>query len=429
LYNKEWRGKTFTVITPCMITVRNGKIGDSTSASVAPGTEVTVTANNAPEGKTFSYWMDGNGRRVSTDSTYTFTPTADTTVTAVFSTASTVNVTGGMVTKKNGTALGTPTDSISVVNGQSVTVTADAPADGKEFIGWYYVNGNGKIVSSSTEYTFTVVSDVKLEARYQQTSGVVTFVSYSSVQGTFTGTEINQEQFPADPSPAAGYMFTGWNKTVEEINQELKTGNVTVTAQFEIIANDITLDVFNGESSEAVRTVYDNSQWVTLTAEEVAGKNFSHWTVTVNGKNESINNKTINYYLTKDTTITAVYSTNVYVPRGTATISSAGYNPGTKKTTFVVYINVPQGCTIVRGGLVAVKHGDVFDGTGELTTANADFVKTPADMVGKCGNITYTWNKTKVEIGDTWYARAYLVYIDTNGEEQTVYGELVSVTA
>ena len=41
----------------------------------------------------------------------------------------------------------------------------------------------------------------------------------------------------------------------------------------------------------------------------------------------------------------------------------------------------------------------------------------------------YTWNKTKVETGDTWYARAYLVYTDAAGVQHTVYGELITAVA
>lgn len=52
--------------------------------------------------------------------------------------------------------------------GDTVTVTANAPAEGKKFDGWYV---NGEKVSSDNSYTFTVTDGITLEARYVNTSG------------------------------------------------------------------------------------------------------------------------------------------------------------------------------------------------------------------------------------------------------------------
>ena len=52
--------------------------------------------------------------------------------------------------------------------GDTVTVTANAPAEGKKFDGWYV---NGEKVSSDNSYTFTVTEGITLEARYVNTSG------------------------------------------------------------------------------------------------------------------------------------------------------------------------------------------------------------------------------------------------------------------
>lgn len=52
--------------------------------------------------------------------------------------------------------------------GDTVTVTANAPAEGKKFDGWYV---NGEKVSSDNSYTFTVTEGITLEARYVNVSG------------------------------------------------------------------------------------------------------------------------------------------------------------------------------------------------------------------------------------------------------------------
>lgn len=52
--------------------------------------------------------------------------------------------------------------------GDTVTVTANAPAEGKKFDGWYV---NGEKVSVDNSYTFTVTEGITLEARYVNVSG------------------------------------------------------------------------------------------------------------------------------------------------------------------------------------------------------------------------------------------------------------------
>lgn len=50
-------------------------------------------------------------------------------------------------------------------HGESVTVTANEPAEGKEFVGWK--DESGKIVSTNKSYTFTVKGETTLTAVYQ----------------------------------------------------------------------------------------------------------------------------------------------------------------------------------------------------------------------------------------------------------------------
>ena len=114
--------------------------------------------------------------------------------------------------------------------------------------------------------------------------------------------------------------------------------------------------------------------------------------------------------------------------KGTASIRRFSYNESTRKLSFNAYLTVPENTTIVKAGLVAI--GSTFDPTTQLLTAsNAAYVKSLKDAEGKCAPVDYTWNKTNVSRGDTWYARAYLVYTDAAGREHTVYGELITAVA
>ena len=53
-------------------------------------------------------------------------------------------------------------------DGESVTVTANEPAEGKEFVGWK--DASGKIVSTEKSYTFTVNGETTLTAVYEDKS-------------------------------------------------------------------------------------------------------------------------------------------------------------------------------------------------------------------------------------------------------------------
>lgn len=71
--------------------------------------------------------------------------------------------------------------------GESVTVTANEPAEGKEFVGWQ--NASGKIVSTEKSYTFTVNGETTLTAVYEDKS---------SGGGEITPPAIKRTDFRAD---------------------------------------------------------------------------------------------------------------------------------------------------------------------------------------------------------------------------------------
>lgn len=142
------------------ITVTNGTATPETATYQA---EVTVTANTAPEGKVFDKWTcETAGVTIefasATSSTTTFVmPAIDVEIKANFK-----NVDGkpSFEVKVNG---GTGTGTYK--EGESVTITADEPAEGKEFVGWKDASGN--IVSTQKEYTFVVKDGMVLTAVYQ----------------------------------------------------------------------------------------------------------------------------------------------------------------------------------------------------------------------------------------------------------------------
>jgi len=111
------------------------------------GTSVTVRAT-ASSHYTFTGWRE-NGTIVSTSAAYTFTVSADRSLTAVFQEEAKYAVTAEVSPPGGGTVTGTG----SFYSGTDVTLRA-SPAEGYEFVCW--TKENGSIITTSPTLTFTV---------------------------------------------------------------------------------------------------------------------------------------------------------------------------------------------------------------------------------------------------------------------------------
>ena len=141
-----------------------GTVSPAGATTVDEGASFTATAT-ANDGYHFVSWTDAAGAVVSTANPYTFTVTADVTLTATFEANSTPTYYTVTVSSAN-TTMGTVscTPSGSVEAGTSVTATA-TPANNHIFTGW--VDANGDTVSRANPYTFTVTADVTLVGTFR----------------------------------------------------------------------------------------------------------------------------------------------------------------------------------------------------------------------------------------------------------------------
>ena len=336
-------------------------------------------------------------------------------------------------------AVSDPTSNVAdmdnILFGTSVTLTAGEAEDGYEFIGWY--QRNGKLLTSDKQYTFMMYGNKTCEARYQLSTGIVTFVSNDiivdsitvpAVRNTKSGAAggIDAGDFPEAPTPLYGFEFDRWDKTAEEINAELANGkNVIVTALFKEIQKPMRLTIYNQEQSTPEYQDYANSQWVSVTAKPVEGKSFAHWTL--DGELLS-NNSTAVFRINSDCVIKAVYTQDVVEPVGTATIMSSTYDESASKLITVALLTVPEGAVITKAGLFAASSSKFNPSTQELDEGTAEFIKASTKAVGTGGPVSYTWTKSKVNRGDTWYLRAYVIY-EYNGEMKTILGKTITVIA
>lgn len=137
--------------------------GTKDKSPAKAGETITITANPAPTGKVFDKWTcETAGVTIefasATSSTTTFVmPASEITIQAHFRN---IDDAPSVEIKVNG-----GTGAGVVKKGESVTITANEPAEGKVFKGWQ--DESGKIVSTNKSYTFTVNGETTLIAVYE----------------------------------------------------------------------------------------------------------------------------------------------------------------------------------------------------------------------------------------------------------------------
>ena len=150
----------------------NGKLSDSkyeNGAAVTEGEEITVTA--IPDDTyRFVGWFDENDELVYEDEELTVTVDSDINYTAVFSDKYNMKATA----EEGGTA---SVSASQAKYSEKVTFTAKANR-GYKFVGWY--NAGGIKVSTSASYTYTVIGDCTLIAKFQSTQPSYTTVYFTN---------------------------------------------------------------------------------------------------------------------------------------------------------------------------------------------------------------------------------------------------------
>ena len=177
------------------------------------GETVTITANPAPSGKVFDKWTcETAGVTIefasATNSTTTFVmPASDVKIQAHFRNIG--DAPSVEIKVNGGTGAGT------YKQGDSVTVTADAPSAGKVFKGWK--DGSGKIVSTNKSYTFTVTEATTLTAVYEDAPAAKKGLSGGAIAGIVIGSVLL-----AGIGGFAIYWFAITKKTFADLGVALK---------------------------------------------------------------------------------------------------------------------------------------------------------------------------------------------------------------
>ncbi|MCW3092692.1 MAG: cell wall/surface repeat protein [Ferruginibacter sp.] len=258
----------FTVIPPAkyaVVVTSNPVAGGSTfgSGSYDVGTAVTVIESPNP-GYTFVNWTE-NGNIVSTASSYQFTLTANKTLVANFTIIPALQF--ALILSSSPQAGGTTTGSGAYTSGTSVVITA-TPSAGYTFVNW---TENGNILSTSSTYTFPLMSNKTLVANFALNTYTLNVIATNGIvaknpnQVTYTyGTPV---QLTATPN--AGYTFSSWSGDASGSANPLlviMNGNKNITANFTLLPSTFMGTAFNfgafggnaGITNQGLNTVINN---------------------------------------------------------------------------------------------------------------------------------------------------------------------------
>lgn len=199
------------------LTVNNGTGG----GVFIQGASVTITANAPATGKKFSGWtIDGISGLDTTKTSLTFNMPAN----AVTATANyedieyTITVNGGKA------------DKTKAKYGESVTITANAPATGKEFDKWVVtgITLSDEDLAKSTVTFEMPASNVTMEAHFRD-EGTAPSVEIKVEGGTGAGTYTQGESVTVTAEDKDGKVFIGWQDESGKIVSTNKSYTFTVT--------------------------------------------------------------------------------------------------------------------------------------------------------------------------------------------------------
>ena len=317
-----------------------------------------------------------------------------------------------------------------VVDGQdNVTTTVQA---GETPV---YPNGTpAKEPGDHVMYTFAgwtpdivpAAADATYTATWTETPfGSVTFlVNGIQIAKLENVTEMTEDMMP-EGIAWYGFVFKSWDKTVEDINAEIAQGkDVVVNGVMEVAANNIHLITIYGD--DITEKDYTESRWITVTAsaQNEAGQYFRYWTI--DGVIISYSPKAT-IRIVASCTLEAHYGDTQLEAVGVAQLLRADYDNLNKREIFVAYMSAPDGATITSAGLYAAPGTEYDPAAGELTAANAKFIKN-VNITDASKPCSYTWYKSAVEEGDVWYIRVFVTY-ELDGETTTILGTTTAITA
>lgn len=422
------------------LTLTSNTVGSEPIGAGSYALNDSVTINAKPVANyNFIGWYDGNDNLLSKDAEYTFV----------------YNSEGDRNYQAKYEAL--PSASISLKLGASCSVNEETKSEdcqvqysaGTEvtliasntdgtFL--YWMDDAGMIVTKNPEYTFIVTSDTVLTSVYNkasvETNAIVEFKNdFGQVLSRAeyaVDTESGGIVIPDAPSKK-GYTFVKWSMSADEIAAALTSGEtVRVMPQYVKMDEYYSVNLQDAQvisSTEAADADgnYRLSTNITVKAKSYEYDKFSHW----EDEQGNILGYCEEYYaiVTGNMTIKAVYVDVAETVEQKAAINITGTNAfvenGVNKISYTYTRNIPEELTMISHGLIVTSDETTGLDEDAFIIGGAGIKKVTANTTANMG--TFTVNFKNPVVGNKYYARAYVVYIDKNGNQVTLYSDAKSI--
>lgn len=379
--------------------------------SYAKGTKITLTASTV-DGYDFVGWFNGN-TLLSSGYEYSLTVTKGETLTAKYTPKSGVEYS---VTFEENTTGSCQVNKTKVAPGTAVTVTYSGD---ENFLYW---EENGHIVSTKPSYTFFIVRNMTLRARTGPGMNL-----YLNAFGQ--PWKMSAEAPTVAESPRRmGQTFNGWQETGRKQNGMwvYKPGYNTVQG------GTYTVEVcYNDEPQTSLKKTPYYGVYVDLFAPaapaEKDDKNFQYWQV--NGETVSYDHKLTVVRANAGTVkANAVYDNGTAQPGalGVVTQSYAYENKGADYMAHTMNYYVPENYLVKEVGFVYGTDARILNNSDVLSLVvdESSNIRRMASATLSANSGIYTVNAS-VGTNNTLilYARGYVIYIDGQGNENTVYSD------
>ncbi len=330
---------------------------------------------------------------------------------------------------------GTAYHNSRILMGAQITLTA-ITTSGEEFMGWVNAD-NGSIVCEELTYTFVTSGKDNLKAVFNIPVEDVNVVIFKNdkqnrildIQYYAAGEEI---VFPRDPQ-TTGFDFDGWDHTEEEIQAKLTKGeDVTVLAKWKVKPVYFALSVNGGEITDFVDKNEEGNylayRAITVTAAEAEeGMKFAFWI----DKNDKVRSYDCIYkfYIAEDTELTAVYVSEDTEIDYKVLVDAIMDTAHTETSNNIIFSwCVPEAeseFTFVKAGILLTSQSNYNELTFEVGTDDLNVTQYSPKTQYQIATNSYSVIKNGVNAGDTWVVRAWVQYLDAEGQLCVAYSDTV----
>ena len=412
--------------------------------------EVTVTAPDQPGYSFLGWYKDSySGQPVSAAAAYTFVIREDMNLVAVYENAGTglLHIIGSKYEVDDSGPQESSADFDKPV-GKKVNLIYT----GTDF--QYWVNISNNIISTTPEYTFTMVGETTIrlvtsrDLETQQSVYVIFLNAYDQVLSTerILDEEGAEDAFPGTIPSKMGVVFEKWvfegtdeeatpsaiaakisdNNPVVKIVPKYTEPSETYTLTVKVKTGGNVTDV-EGYTELAVPAGVVKHIKVSEIAEAagLSADDFSYWSL--NEIEEASYNKTEYTVIGvkgKAFTVTAVFD-GAAEEKATVLVTQmfSSLVDGAHKISATMYYNVPEGSTVHETGFVYSTNTSFSTDPDSLVIGAENARKHISYMTENTNMYTVNFN-AGADSNKTVYLRAFVIYTDDNNEMYTIYSDL-----